>query len=77
MLQPAAKRPKLDTTLNGEGMASPFDVLPNELIELTIKMAMGNMNTQERHDFLVKVIAKVSLKQYRRHQVHVEGFLTF
>ena len=26
MLQPAAKRPKLDTTLNGEGMASPFEL---------------------------------------------------
>ena len=35
---------------------------PNELIELTIKMPMGNMNTQERHDFLEKVIAKVSVR---------------
>ena len=44
------------------GMASLFDMLPNELMEINIKMAMGNMNTQERHDFLVKVIAKVSVR---------------
>ena len=39
-----------------------FATLPNEVLEMTIKMAMGHMNTQERYVFLVEVISKVSLR---------------
>ena len=63
MEQLPAKRIRLDKeeiTRN-----DTFDTLPNEIVEIPIKMAMRDMNnTQERYDFLAEVIPKVS-KRFR------------
>ena len=40
--------------------SSPFDFIPNEILEITIKMVMNNMNTQEKYNFLTDVLPKVS-----------------
>ena len=59
MAAPPFKRQKLDVKGNSED-SSPFDMLPNEILEIPIKMAMKSMNTQERYNFLVDVLPKVS-----------------
>ena len=59
MAAPPTKRQKLDVKGDSED-SSPFDMLPNEILEIPIKMAMKSMNTQERYDFLVDVLPKVS-----------------
>ena len=39
---------------------APFEMLPNEVIMIPIKMAMGQMNTQQQLDFLREVLPNVS-----------------
>ena len=41
---------------------SPFDTMPDEMMEIIIKMAMGSMNTQERYDFLSEILPRVSIR---------------
>ena len=41
---------------------SPFELLPPEVAEITIRMAMRNLDYSERHLFLVDVLAKVSTR---------------
>ena len=55
MEPPPLKRQKLDINEDHEGIA-PFDMLPSEMAEIPIKMAMKTMKTQERYDFLVDVL---------------------
>ena len=57
------KRQKLDIEEESED-SSPFDILPNEIVEIIIKMAMSTMNTQERYNFLVDVLPKV-MRRFR------------
>ena len=59
MEQPPTKCRKLDVIEENTSNSS-FDTLPNEVVEIPIKMAMTDMNTQERYNFLVGVIPKVS-----------------
>ena len=53
------KRKCLDIKKDSE-KSSPFDFIPNEILEITIKMVMKNMNTQEKYNFLTEVLPKVS-----------------
>ena len=53
------KRKCLDIKKDSE-KSSPFDFIPNEILEITIKMVMKNMNTQEKYNFLTDVLPKVS-----------------
>ena len=41
-------------------MAAPFEMLPNEVIMIPIKMTMGHMNTQQQLNFLREVLPNVS-----------------
>ena len=45
----------------GDG-ASPFDLLPNELVEIPIKMVLADLSPSEKTEFLIGVIAKVSAR---------------
>ena len=56
-----------------------FDKLPDEMVEMCIKMAMRKMTTQERYEFLVDVIPKVSrrFKDIGSHQSMWRGFSPF
>ena len=58
---PMSKRQKLDIS-EDRNLIAYIDLLPNEMLELIFKMAMGNMTTQKRYDFLVDVIPNVSSK---------------
>ena len=42
------------------GAMAPFEMLPNEVIMIPIKMAMGQMNTQQQLNFLREVLPNVS-----------------
>ena len=46
--------------VESEKGAATFDLLPNEVAEIPIKMAMSNGTTQERYDFLVDVMPNIS-----------------
>ena len=60
--QPMSKRQKMDISEDQSNLIAYIDLLPNEMLELIFKMAMGNMTTQKRYDFLVDVIPNVSSK---------------
>ena len=69
MEQPPSKQPKLDIK-EMKPIAASFDTLPNEIVEISIKMALKSMNTQEKYHFLTDVIPKVSkrLKDISKHK---------
>ena len=47
---------------NAAGMA-PFELLPNEMAEIPIKMAMAKMNKPlQKYEFLCNVVAKISTR---------------
>ena len=47
----------------GAGMA-PFELLPNEMAEIPIKMAMAKMHRPlQKYEFLANVIAKISTRE--------------
>ena len=69
MEQPPSKQPKLDIK-EMKPIAASFETLPNEIVEISIKMALKSMNTQEKYLFLTEVIPKVSkrLKDISTHK---------
>ena len=75
---PSLKRQKLDIKEDCED-SSPFDMLPNEVVEIPIKMALKRMNTQERYDYLVEVLSKVSrrFRDIANHKAMWKGFSPF
>ena len=75
---PSLKRQKLDIIEDCED-SSPFDMLPNEVVEIPIKMALKRMNTQEKYDFLVEVLPKVSrrFRDIANHKAMWKGFSPF
>ena len=43
---------------------APFELLPNEMAEIPIKMAMAKMHRPlQKYEFLANVIAKISTRQ--------------
>ena len=60
MEPPPLKRQKLDIEDKDLEGKSPFDMLPNEMAEIPIKMAMKCLTTQDRYKFLVNDLPKVS-----------------
>ena len=75
MEQPPSKQPKLDIK-EMKPIAATFDRLPNEIVEISIKMALKGMNTQEKYHFLTEVIPKVSkrFKDISKHKSLWNGF---
>ena len=51
-----------DKTENEAGMA-PFELLPNEMAEIPIKMAMAKMHKPlQKYEFLANVVARISTR---------------
>ena len=69
MEQPPSKHPKLDIQ-EEKLFGATFDKLPNEIVEISIKMALKGMNTQEKYNFLTEVIPNVSkrFKDISKHK---------
>ena len=52
-----------DNKTENEGGLAPFELLPNEMAEIPIKMAMANMHKPlQKYEFLVNVVAKISTR---------------
>ena len=49
---------------------TPFELLPNEMAEIPIKMAMAKMHRPlQKYEFLANVIAKISTRETQRGQM--------
>ena len=49
---------------------APFELLPNEMAEIPIKMAMAKMHRPlQKYEFLANVIAKISTRETQRGQM--------
>ena len=52
-----------DNKTENEGGLAPFELLPNEMAEIPIKMAMAKMHKPlQKYEFLVNVVAKISTR---------------